>query len=188
MGSKKITKKALTTKTGPTHPNSRRASQLQRIDLRTSRIHEAKRIRKKDGDAKVEKILSIVFLLPPDVSYVPDMAYLHSFLQSSYLDRHSEELHQLEAERRPGRPTPMALVQLQDRIKREKIEYENGIDIPDLMNEVNVRLLRAWQGDTNQLTLFRFARVSGKDQQQYTIVQKGRHKELVEDDKAQAGK
>lgn len=164
MGGKKITKKALTTKTGPTHPNSRRAAQLQRIDHRTSKLHEAKRVRRKEGDAKVERILSMVFLLPPDVTYVPDLSYLHSFLQSSFLDRHSEELREMEAERRPGRPTPMRLVQLLDKIKREKAEYENGMDIPDLMNEVNVRLLRAWQGDTNQLSLFRFARVSGKNQ------------------------
>lgn len=180
MGGKKITKKSLTTKTGPTHPNSRRALQLQRIDHRTNKLQLAKKLRKKSTDNKTERILSLIILLPPDLRYVPDLAYLHSFIQSSFLERHSDELKEIESQHRPGRPTPMALIQLREKVARERTEYENGIDIPDLMNEANVKLLRDWQGDANALGLFRFVRISGNDKEQYTITQKGSHKSIEE--------
>ncbi|PWN37913.1 uncharacterized protein FA14DRAFT_159732 [Meira miltonrushii] len=189
MGGKKITKKSLTSKSGPTHPNSRRALQLQRIDHRTNKLQLAKKLRKKSSDSKVERILSLIILLPPDLRYVPDLAYLHSFIQSSFLERHSDELKEIEAQHRPGRPTPMPLIQLRERIARERLEYENGIDIPDLMNEANVKILRDWQGDVNALGLFRFVRISGSDKEQYVITQQGSHKsiaESVEQQKAQA--
>ena len=180
MGGKKITKKSLTKKTGPTHPNSRRALQLQRIDHRTNKLQLAKKLRKKNSDNKLERILSFIILLPPDLRFVPDLAYLHAFIQSSFLQRHSDELKQLESQHRPGRPTPMALIQLRDKIAKEKTEYENGIDLPDLMNEANVKLLRDWQGDPNALGLFRFVRISGGDKQQYIITQPGSHKSIAE--------
>lgn len=76
----------------------------------------------------------------------------------------------------------MAVIQLRDKMAKEQTEYENGMEMPDLMNEANVRLLRAWQGDSNSLGLFRFIRVCGNDQQFCKVVQNGSHKSLTESD------
>jgi translation machinery-associated protein 16 len=164
MGGKKVTLRAIKKKSGPTHPNSRRALQLARIDHRTEKLRAAKSDRKKIAQGKVNIHLTMVLLLPPDLAYIPDKGYLHSFLQSSYLDRHTDELNELLAERRPDRPPSKRLVELQNLIKKEKMEYETGLEMPDLMNEVNVRLMRQWNGDIQALDLFRFVRVSGRDQ------------------------
>lgn len=112
----------------------------------------------------MDRISTLIFLLPPDLGYIPDLPYLHSFLQSSYLDRHSQEIQELETQKRPGRPTPAKLAQIREVINKERLEYENGMEIPDLMNETNVQLLRDWEGDRQALPLFRFIRISGKDQ------------------------
>lgn len=164
MGGKKVTSRSIKKKSGPVHPDSRRALQLARIDHRTEKLRAAKSDRKKATLGKVNIHLTLILLLPPDLDYIPDKAYLHSFLQSSYLDRHSEELKELLAQRRPGRPPSLRLVELQNIIEREKLEYENNLEIPDLMNETNVKLMRQWNGNSQALGLFRFVRVSGKDQ------------------------
>lgn len=164
MGGKKVTLRAIKKKSGPTHPNSRRALQLARIDHRTEKLRAAKSDRRKIAQSKVNVHLTLILLLPPDLSCIPDKAYLHSFLQSSFLDRHSEELNELLLQRRPNRPPPLDMVKLQNTIQKEKLEYENGMEIPDLMDEVNVKLLRDWNGDMQALGLFTFVRVSGRDQ------------------------
>jgi translation machinery-associated protein 16 len=164
MGGKKVTMRAIKRKSGPTHPNSRRALQLARVDQRIERLRAAKSDRKKLVGSKVNQHLTLVFLLPPDLNYIPDKSYLHSFLQTSYLDRHSEQLKELLAERRADRPPSLKLVELQNTIAKEKLEYDTGFEIPDLMNEANVRLMREWNGDSQALGMFRFVRVSGRDQ------------------------
>lgn len=164
MGGKKVTLRAIKKKSGPTHPNSRRALQLARIDHRTEKLRAAKSDRKKIAQGKVNNHLTMILLLPPDVAYIPDKGYLHSFLQSSYLDRHSDELKELQAQRRADRPPSKRLVEVQNLVERERLEYETGLEIPDLMNETNVRLMRQWNGDAQALGLFRFVRVCGRDQ------------------------
>lgn len=159
-----MTTRAIKKKSGPTHPNSRRALQLARIDHRTEKLRAAKSERRKASGSKVDSHITLLLLLPPDLDYIPDLAYLHSFLQNSYLDRHTEQLNELLAQRRPNRPPSLRLVELQSKIEKEKLEYENGLEIPDLMNEVNVRLMREWNGDSQALGMFRFVRLSGRDQ------------------------
>lgn len=164
MGGKKVTLRAIKKKNGPTHPNSRRALQLSRIDHRIEKLRAAKSDRRKISQSKVNIHLTLILLLPPDLTCIPDKAYLHSFLQSSFLDRHTEELKELIDQRRPDRPPPLRLVELQNTIQKEQLGYENGMEIPDLMDEVSVKLLRDWNGDTQALGLFTFVRVSGRDQ------------------------
>lgn len=159
-----MTMRAIKKKSGPTHPNSRRALQLSRIDLRTEKLRVAKSERKRIISTKVNQHLTLILLLPPELDYIPDKAYLHSFLQTSYLERHSNRLKELLEQRRPNRPPCQELLQLQNLIEKEKLEYQNGMDIPDLMSEINVRLLRSWSGDSQALGMFRFVRVSGRDQ------------------------
>jgi translation machinery-associated protein 16 len=164
MGGKKVTLRAIKKKSGPTHPNSRRALQLSRIDHRVEKLRIAKAERKNAITAKVNQHLTLILLLPPDLDFIPDKPYLHSFIQTSYLERHSERLKELQEQRRPNRPPPLDLVQLQSKMEKERLEYQTGMEIPDLMNEINVKLLRSWSGDSQALGMFRFVRINGRDQ------------------------
>ncbi|UZJ52743.1 hypothetical protein CBS101457_002063 [Exobasidium rhododendri] len=181
MGGKKVTLRAIKKKSGPTHPNSRRALQLSRIDHRLDKLRAAKSERKNASNTKVNQHLTLILLLPPDLDFIPDRPYLHSYIQTSYLERHSERLKELLEQRRPNRPPPLELVQLQSTIEKEKLEYQNGMEIPDLMSDINVRLLRRWNGDSQALGMFRFVRINGRDQEQYDVIQKGSHKDLLEE-------
>lgn len=69
---------------------------------------------------------------------------------------------ELSANRRAGRPPTTREVALREVVQRERRDYEAGIEVPDLLSETNVRLLREWEGDEGALGAFRFVRVSGK--------------------------
>lgn len=112
----------------------------------------------------VDKLLSIILLLPSEWSCIPDLPAFHSFLQSSFLPRHAAELSEIESQRRAGRPPSAREVALRAQAEKEQQDYETGMEVPDLLSEVNVRLLREWEGDERQLGLFRMRRISGKFQ------------------------
>lgn len=165
MGGKKITARSLKGKSNaPTHPNSRRAAQLARISHRTSKLQQAKSVRSRAGQGQVDRVSTLILLLPPDLERVPDLAYLHAFLQDSFLTRHDDEIAQLDAERRKGRPMSKREEELREVRERERREYQTGMELPDLMNEHIVTRLRVWNGDRQALGQFRFVRLSGDDQ------------------------
>ena len=105
-------------------------------------------------------MLNLIGLLDPALDRIPDLPSLHTFISESYLALNQERLAQLQAERRPGRPPSQKEVQLQDLVAREKEEYRTGMEVPDLLNETNVRLLRNWQGNPQELPLFRIVRIA----------------------------
>ncbi|WFC98499.1 translation machinery-associated protein 16 [Malassezia yamatoensis] len=107
--------------------------------------------------------MSFVLLLSDDKTHLADLNSLHDFIHTFYLERHDAELEELRAEQRPGRPKSKQLMELQSLKEKEKREYYEGMDVPDLMNEINVAILREWQGDPQALHLFRFIRVSSAD-------------------------
>lgn len=111
----------------------------------------------------VDRIMSFVLLLSEDKSHLPDLNSLHDFINTFYLGRHNLELETLRSEQRPGRPKSKRLLELEETAEKEKREYREGIEVPDLTNETNVTILREWQGDPQALHLFRFVRVSSVD-------------------------
>ncbi|WFD35981.1 translation machinery-associated protein 16 [Malassezia cuniculi] len=155
MGGRKITATSLKKK-GPAHPNSRRAHQMARIALRQNKINASKDVRDKARNARVDRIMTFILLLPEEKSHLPDLYSLHDFVRTFYLPRYDDDLAELEKEQRPGRPPSRQLTELRDRISAEAREYNEGMEVPDLCNATNVELLRAWQGDPQALHLFRF--------------------------------
>lgn len=122
--------------------------------------------------------MAFVLLLSEDKTHLPDLYSFHDFMSTFFLARHDEELVALQKEQRPGRPKNKRLLELEHLIATEKREYHEGMDVPDLCNETNVRLLRDWQGDPQALPLFRFVRISSSDRGMYRIMQEGTHKLL----------
>lgn len=117
-------------------------------------------------------------MLPDDIDALPDLASVHTFITQNFLTRHDDELQELKADRRPGRPPHKREIELKEIIAKESQEYEEGLELPDLTNVTNVKLLRDWQGDPQALPLFRMVRISGKYPEQCNLMHPGTHKLL----------
>lgn len=178
MGGKKISERSLKKKSGPTHPYSRRATQLARISLRKDKLTHAKAVRGRSSSAKVDRLSTLILMLPDTLESLPDLASVHTFIQSAFLTRHDDEIKQIGSERRPGRPPPKRLQELKDLKEKEQQDYSDGIEVPDLTNKTNVGLLRDWEGDPHAMPTFRMVRISGKYPEQCELVHPGDHKLL----------
>ena len=161
MGGRKVTAKTIKRKDAPTHPRSRRAHQLQRVALRDAKLSERKTLRTKAVSMRVDRILSLVECLPDDLDCLEDLPALHQWMENTFLRRRDGDLAALQAERRPGRPPLKGEAELRESIEGEKREYSENMEIPDLLNATNVRLLRGWNGDSQAIGLFRLVRISG---------------------------
>lgn len=163
MGGKKISERSIKKKSGPTHPYSRRATQLARVAHRKDKLNQAKSVRSRSSNAKVDRLSTLILMLPDDIDALPDLSAVHTFVKDNFLTRHHDELEELKADRRPGRPPHKREVELKEIIAKELQEYNEGLVIPDFTNKTNVKLLREWQGDPQALPLFRMVRISGND-------------------------
>lgn len=178
MGGKKISERSIKKKSGPTHPYSRRATQLARVAHRKDKLNQAKSVRSRSSNAKVDRLSTLILMLPDDIDALPDLASVHSFVADSFLTRHNDELQELKADRRPGRPPHKREIELKEIIAKELQEYNEGLELPDLTNATNVKLLREWQGDPQALPLFRMVRISGEHPDQCKLMHPGTHKLL----------
>lgn len=81
-------------------------------------------------------------------------------LIETYLDRQSNEIRQLRAEQRPGRPLSKRIDELLLIQKTERAEYEGpGFEMPDLTSGTNLEALKKWDGTRESLDLIRITRV-----------------------------
>ncbi|KAJ1965205.1 translation machinery-associated protein 16 [Dipsacomyces acuminosporus] len=76
-----------------------------------------------------------------------------------YLRRNDEEIEEIKAKRRPGRPLnakdELVLQVNEVEVKEAKLA---GIDVPDLTNGLVVKTLRKWDGDLNSITTIKLAK------------------------------
>lgn len=173
-----MTAKTVKRKDNATHPNSRRAHQLARIAHREHLIAQKASARNKTTQLESERVLTIIGLLDPELP-ATDLAGMHSLIADDFLSINQHLLEQERQARRPGRPPSAREAALAEACRKEAGEYDAGIDVPDLRNETNVKLLREWNGDAQMLPLYDFVRVSRKNPQMAKMVQVGKHKELV---------
>lgn len=81
-------------------------------------------------------------------------------LIETYLDRHSDQIKQLQAEHRPGRPLSKRIDELLLIQRTERAEYEGaGFELPDLTSRANLEALQKWDGTRESLNLVRITRV-----------------------------
>ena len=81
-------------------------------------------------------------------------------MANRYLARHDEELAELKSERRPGRPSSTREDLLKQHVSTEKREYDTGFWIPDMTDEGNMEILRAWNGQWTSLSTVKYVRLS----------------------------
>ncbi|KAJ2957423.1 hypothetical protein NQZ79_g6844 [Umbelopsis isabellina] len=141
------------------HPSSRKAFQLTRVVMRNDRLEQRARSKETVGNPKIDRYLWFKFALD-DTLPCATTEELHSLIQM-YLCRHDEELENLQALRKGSRPKTSRQDILEALIKKEKDEYEKGfvadatilcaLELPDLQNPKNVKILRSWDGDKNSM-------------------------------------
>lgn len=144
MGNKRLTAKAMQGDKQAVHPGSRKAGQLDRVQLRALKLQKAGSKRKDVSKLKCE--LSGTFAasdlhLRKMFAAVSRPIYFHSLITSPepltlpqlrglitdvYLARLDDEVNQLVAERRAGRPKSKDLVDLEEIKRREAAEWVTG--------------------------------------------------------------
>ncbi|KAG8744188.1 hypothetical protein FRC10_010654 [Ceratobasidium sp. 414] len=157
---KKETKK--TTKEKVFHPQSRKAGQLERAQLRKNKLAGASGKRTQNLTSKADRYAFFFHALPPDVSAMT-LPEIHEIVRTVWLARHDPLLEAERAQRRPGRPqSARELALLEMKLQDEEV-YRTGITLPDLTDPPTVTLFRAWETrshDPAYLHLLRTVRVS----------------------------
>ncbi|KAL1916660.1 uncharacterized protein VTP21DRAFT_5364 [Calcarisporiella thermophila] len=138
------------------HPNSRKANQVNRAYMRVDRLEKKRSERITGKNPLVERYLWFRYAMDEEVACL-SKSEVHDLIEM-YLNRHNEELKELQSTRREGRPKSPREDLLEALIKKERQEYISGLDIPDLTIPKNVKKLRAWDGDVNFLSQLRIER------------------------------
>ncbi|CAE6436306.1 unnamed protein product [Rhizoctonia solani] len=144
------------------HPQSRKAGQLERAQLRKSKLADASSKRGKNLVAKADRYAFFFHALPPDVSSL-SLPEIHDIIQSVWLTRHDGALQAEQSSRRPGRPPSARELALLEMKRQDEEVYRTGLTIPDLTDPETITLFRAWEDkshDPAYLHLLRSIRVS----------------------------
>ncbi|KAF2481826.1 translation machinery-associated protein 16 [Neohortaea acidophila] len=139
------------------HENSRDARRLRRAGTRDDRVARGSAVREKLNRRWIDRVFFCQDRLP---------ATLHPLgleevqeIVEEYLARHDEELEQLKAERRAGRPPSTRQTLLEQQKTVDAQEYESGLWLPNLQDEETLVKLDVWQGDWTGLANMRFVRL-----------------------------
>jgi translation machinery-associated protein 16 len=142
------------------HENSRDAMRIRRAGARDDRVARMAAVREKANRTWLERVAFFRDRLP-ETLHPLDLDQMKS-LVLEFLTRHDEELEQLKAERRPGRPPATRQTALEQQIEVEKKEFESGFWVPNLQDEETLQKLDGWKGDWLSLAVMRFVRVDEK--------------------------
>ncbi|KAH3671051.1 hypothetical protein OGAPHI_000762 [Ogataea philodendri] len=148
------------------HPKGRKARLVSRATLRDEKLAKKKAIHqdRKSEELQIVTYFQQVICDNEEWSGKPtfEPSEIHAFIQT-FIARDDDELEQLRAERRPGRPATKRQDLLEQRKAKESHMYETGWSIPDLQNKTTVELLRNWNGDRGSLTALTFKTVKKSD-------------------------
>ncbi|KAG7807655.1 hypothetical protein KL921_003950 [Ogataea angusta] len=148
------------------HPKGRRAKLISRATLREENLAKRKLAQqeKKSNELQIVTYFQQVITENEQYSSKPQFSLeeLQKFIEE-FITRDDEELEELRAERRPGRPASKRQDLLEIRRKQEVHVYETGWNVPDLRDPKTVKLLRNWNGDRGSLTALKFGVVKKSD-------------------------
>ncbi|GAA5975074.1 hypothetical protein JCM11641_000021 [Rhodosporidiobolus odoratus] len=175
---------------GHIHPNSRRAKQLQRVELRARKLETQGRVRRALEVERVDRHLYFVHALPSDSTSL-SLPELHA-LVVDYINRHESEMVQLAAERegrnnwRKTEGKGKREVEIEKEREELRGEYKSGFIVPDLTQPENVIVCRQWVdpapakeekrtkgGDPSYLGRIRLIRLTSLDPNDVKVEQNG---------------
>ncbi|KAI9728391.1 MAG: hypothetical protein M1828_003791 [Chrysothrix sp. TS-e1954] len=141
------------------HERSRDAQKLRQALSRSDRVNSHALVTSKTQLPFVERIA----FFQQEVSqrgkepFTPEE--IHKSIQN-YIGRHDENLEQLQAERRPGRPPTKQQEVLQQRKQSEKGEYLSGLWMPLMTDTKNLEALEEWNQEWTALGTMKYCRVT----------------------------
>jgi translation machinery-associated protein 16 len=139
------------------HENSRDARRLRNAGARDDRVARLSAVREKANRQFLDRIAFFQDRLPETLH--PMQTKEIQALIEDYLSRHKEEIEELKAERRPGRPASTRQTLLEQKVKLEDLEYDSGLWLPNLQDEETLVKLDKWTGEWVGLGVMRFLRV-----------------------------
>ncbi|KAI9102820.1 translation machinery-associated protein 16 [Phlyctochytrium arcticum] len=143
------------------HPYSRKAVQARRALSREEKMVKIKNASDSKKIRIAERIMWFKYALPEELpAATPEVVY---DVIEQYIQRNSDEVERIQSTLRKNRPSPPKLDMLQALAKKDEQEYINGIEIPLLLDQKNVTILRAWDGDYNGISRIKMVTVRRPD-------------------------
>jgi translation machinery-associated protein 16 len=139
------------------HEYSRDARRLKRAGARDEKVTREGKVREKANKQFIDRVEFFRQNLP-DVLHPFETSEIQRLIQEN-LTRYDEELEQLKAERRAGRPPSTRQTLVEQARELEVKEYASGFWVPDLQDAEVLQKLEKWSGDWLGLATLRFARV-----------------------------
>ncbi|KAI9440738.1 hypothetical protein H4582DRAFT_2074525 [Lactarius indigo] len=187
------------------HPESRKAEQLARKQLRKTKLagHATKRAKLHSAKGKSGSffyILSLSSVAPFEACHadfygfffhaIPEeeaerggvltLPELHELVADVWLTRNDAELEEERASRRKGRPKSTKECRLEELRLREAEEYRTGLEVPDLTHRENIALYRTWdQREVAFVQMLRFIRISSTNPELASVSKPGKHPSLA---------
>ncbi|EJD07414.1 uncharacterized protein FOMMEDRAFT_164389 [Fomitiporia mediterranea MF3/22] len=162
------------------HPNSRKAAQVERAQLRKSKMSDAAVKKSKRASSSIDKYLFFYHAIPPESEKATlTLEELHDLIRDVWLCRHDLALETERKTRRKGRPKSTKEIALEALKEREVDEYRTGLEVPDLTHPTNVELFRLWdEMALEYIDLLRFIRINSQDPSSVVVSRPGKHESL----------
>ncbi|KAH8116284.1 translation machinery-associated protein 16 [Phellopilus nigrolimitatus] len=160
------------------HPQSRKAGQVERTQLRKSKIEGAAAKRARRASSTIDIYVFFYHALPPDEDALT-LEGLHELIKDVWLTRHDIELEEERKLRRKGRAKSTKEINLENLKLYESEGYRTGIEIPDLTHPKNVELFRRWdQKAIEYIDILRFIRINSESPSTVIVSRPGKHESL----------
>ncbi|CAI2188438.1 6012_t:CDS:2, partial [Funneliformis geosporum] len=154
---KRHTFKQIKNKNSIIHPSSRKAAQLQRITLRKDRLERDKARRISEAQPIVERLLWFRYALD-DAFPCATKAEVYDLIEL-YIARNDDDISKFDSPKSVHK-TKSSKKFLLDALKlKEKREYMEGFEIPNLLDPKNIKILRQWDGDINSMSRIKTIRI-----------------------------
>lgn len=139
------------------HENSRDARRLRQAGAREDKVARIMSAAAKSNQIYVERVAWFQEAVkghekPPLDAEIQELV-------ESFIAREQDELDEIKAAHRPGRPKSKAEERIQDRIDAEEREFKGGFWVPDIRDEACLEKLKRWGGQWGGLSTMTYIRV-----------------------------
>lgn len=157
------------------HENSRDTRRLQSAAQRDDKLNRLASVREKQNrpyrmfsakawlipNTKIHRVVRIKSFQSYTMEHTSALSTpdIQAMIED-FLGRDDEELANLKAQRRAGRPPSTRETLLKQNQAQEQGEYASGFWVPDLENSDNLQKLKDWNGQWPGLATLQFARIS----------------------------
>ena len=154
---KAIAKKRGNRSTTALHENSRNAQRLRQAGAREDKLARIMNVAAKSNQVYIDRVSWFQEQLTDTVDPINDDGVRD--LVQSFINREDEELAELKAAQRPGRPPSKAEENILSRKDVETKQFNAGFWAPDIRSAEGLEKLQRWGGSWGGLNTLSFIRV-----------------------------